>query len=43
MIDLFNTDFMDYKDGCAALHKIHKIRVKKRNSICVNLLISEIL
>ena len=40
MIDLFNTDFMDYKDGCAALHKI---RVKKRNSICVNLLISEIL
>ncbi len=41
MIDLFNTDFMDYKDGCAALHKIHKIRVKKRNSICVNLFICE--
>ena len=25
MIDLFNTDFMDYKDGCAALHKIHRL------------------
>jgi hypothetical protein len=51
MIDLFNTDYKDYKDGCAALHKIHRlgfaacyrrdarIRVEKR--ICVNLLICE--
>ena len=35
MIDLFNTDFMDYKDGCAALHKIHIIRVdKKKVHLC---------
>ena len=25
---LIDTDYMDYKDGCAALHKIHIIRVK---------------
>ena len=25
MIDLFNTDYKDYKDGCAALHKIHRL------------------
>ena len=30
MIDLFNTDYKDYKDGCAALHKIHIIRVDKK-------------
>jgi hypothetical protein len=53
MIDLFNTDYKDYKDGCAALHKIHRlgfaacyrrdarIRVEKRKSICVNLFICE--
>ena len=35
MIDLFNTDYKDYKDGCAALHKIHKIRVdKKKVHLC---------
>ena len=28
--DLFNTDYKDYKDGCAALHIIHKIRVDKK-------------
>ena len=39
MIDIFNTDYKDYKDGCAALHKIHIIRVEKR--ICANLLICE--
>ena len=35
MIDLFNTDYKDYKDGCAALHKIHIIRVdKKKVHLC---------
>ena len=38
MIDLFNTDYKDYKDGCAALHKIHKIRVdKKKVHLCESL------
>ncbi len=50
MIDLFNTDSCvpsvasgkaeskDYKDGCAAFHKIHKIRVdKKKVHLCESL------
>ena len=35
IIDLFNTDYKDYKDDCAALHKIHIIRVdKKKVHLC---------
>ena len=30
IIDLFNTDYKDNKDDCAALHKIHIIRVNKK-------------